>query len=275
MATNTIARGRTPRRTKQVPVRNIGDDDIRSALRQGLDDFKTFRGDIVFAGLIYTVLGLAAVVMTTSMPLIPFFLPVVAGVGLLGPVAAVGFYELADRRESGESSLHWFNFLDVRKRRTVDDMGMVAGLLLAIFFLWLIAAGALYGLIFGWTTPATVGDFLSMVFTTPKGWALIISGAIVGAIFGWVVLALSVVSLPMLVDCDVTAGEAVSASWRAAHANKGEMVRWGIVVLVLLVLGSIPLFVGLAFVLPWLGYSTWHLYTRLVDRTAMPVVPRR
>lgn len=175
MATNTIARGRTPRRTKQVPVRNIGDDDIRSALRQGLDDFKTFRGDIVFAGLIYTVLGLAAVVMTTSMPLIPFFLPVVAGVGLLGPVAAVGFYELADRRESGESSLHWFNFLDVRKRRTVDDMGMVAGLLLAIFFLWLIAAGALYGLIFGWTTPATVGDFLSMVFTTPKGWALIIS----------------------------------------------------------------------------------------------------
>jgi len=275
MATNTIARGRTPRRTKQVPVRNISDDDIRSALRQGLDDFKTFRGDIVFAGLIYTVLGLAAVVMTTSMPLIPFFLPVVAGVGLLGPVAAVGFYELADRRESGESSLHWFNFLDVRKRRTVDDMGMVAGLLLAIFFLWLIAAGALYGLIFGWTTPATVGDFLSMVFTTPKGWALIISGAIVGAIFGWVVLALSVVSLPMLVDCDVTAGEAVSASWRAAHANKGEMVRWGIVVLVLLVLGSIPLFVGLAVVLPWLGYSTWHLYTRLVDRTAMPVVPRR
>ena len=275
MATNTIARGRSARRTKQVPVRNISDDDIRSALRQGLDDFKTFRGDIVFAGLIYTVLGLAAVVMTTSMPLMPFFLPVVAGVGLLGPVAAVGFYELADRRESGDSNLHWFNFLDVRKRRTVDDMGMVAGLLLAIFFLWLIAAGALYGLIFGWTTPSTVGDFLAMVFTTPKGWALIVSGAVVGAIFGWVVLALSVVSLPMLVDCDVTAGEAVSTSWRAAHANKGEMIRWGLVVGALLVLGSIPLFVGLAFVLPWLGYSTWHLYTRLVDRSALPVVPRR
>jgi uncharacterized membrane protein len=108
-----------------------------------------------------------------------------------------------------------------------------------------------------------------MIFTTPRGWALIVAGAVVGAIFGWIVLALSVASLPMLVDRNVSAAEAVSASWRAAHANKGEMIRWGIIVGVLLVLGSIPLFVGLAFVLPWLGYATWHLYTRLVDREAI------
>ena len=273
MATNTIARGKAPRKPAQIPVHNITDADLRFALRQGFDDFKTFRGDVVFAGLIYTVIGLAAVVMTTSMPLMPFFLPVVAGVGLLGPVAAVGFYELADRREAGERDLHWYNFLDVRKRRTVDDMGMVAGLLLAIFFLWLLAAGALYALIFGWQTPASVGDFLSMVFTTPRGWALIVAGAVVGAIFGWIVLALSVVSLPMLVDRNVSAAEAVSASWRAAHANKSEMIRWGLTVVVLLVLGSIPLFVGLAFVLPWLGYATWHLYTRLIDRDAMVTRP--
>jgi uncharacterized membrane protein len=150
-------------------------------------------------------------------------------------------------------------------------MGIVAGLLLAIFFVWLLAAGALYALIFGWATPDSVGDFLTMVFTTPRGWALILGGAVVGAIFGWIVLALSVASLPMLVDCDVSASDAVSASWQAAHANKAEMMRWGLTVLVLLVLGSIPAFVGLAFVLPWLGYSTWHLYTKLIDRSASPV----
>jgi uncharacterized membrane protein len=271
MATQTMSASRTAR-SRPIPVRIITDDDLRFSLRQGFEDFRDLRGDLVFAGLIYTLIGLAAVVMTTSRPLMPFFFPVVAGVALLGPVAAVGFYELARRREKGEE-VHWFNFLDVRKRPSLDDMGVVAGLLLLIFFGWLLAAGILYALLFGWATPTSVGGFLSMIFTTARGWALIAAGVIAGAIFGWFVLALSVASLPMLVDCDVSAAEAVSASWRAAHANKREMIRWGIVVSVLLVLGSIPLFVGLAFVLPWLGYSTWHLYTRLIDRDAIP--PRR
>jgi uncharacterized membrane protein len=253
----------------KIPVRQITDEDLRFSLRQGWEDFRDLRGDLVFAGLIYTLIGVAAVVMTTSRPLIPFFFPVVAGVALMGPVAAVGFYELARRREEGRE-VHWFNFLDVRKRPSLDDMGIVAGLLLVIFVGWLLAAAALYALLFGWATPTSVGGFISAVFTTPRGWALIIGGAVVGAIFGWFVLALSVASLPALVDCDISAAEAVSASWRASHANKREMIRWGIVVAGLLVLGSIPLFVGLAFVLPWLGYSTWHLYTRLIDRDAIP-----
>ena len=208
MATKIINRP-VPRSANDLAVRKISHEDLSIALRQGLDDFLTFRGDIVFAGVIYTVIGLAAVVMTTSMPLMPFFFPVVAGVGLLGPVAAVGFYELAKRREEGEQDIHWFNFLDVRKRPSVDDIGMVAGLLLLIFFVWLLAAGALYAALFHWATPTSVPQFLEQVFMTSRGWALILGGAVIGALFGWVVLALSVVSLPMLVDRNVSAAEAV------------------------------------------------------------------
>ena len=262
-----------------IPVRKITNGDLRIALRQGLDDFLEMRGDLIFVGLIYPLIGVAAAVMTTSAPLLPFFLPVVAGVGLLGPVAAIGFYELARRRENGQHA-NWSHFLDVRRRPSADDIGIVFGLLLAIFALWLLAAGALYVAFFGWEgfswlAHPTIIDFVRDVFTTTSGWMLIATGIIIGAIFGWMVLAISVVSLPMLVDCDLTASEAVSTSWRAVHANMGVMVRWGLIVGTLLVLGSIPLFVGLAFVLPWLGYSTWHLYTRLVDRDGIPARSRR
>jgi uncharacterized membrane protein len=273
MATQTMPASRSAR-TKPIPVRKITDEDLRLSLTRGWEDFRDLRGDLFFAGLIYTMIGLAAVVMTTTRPLIPFFYPVVAGVALLGPIAAVGFYELARRREHGQE-VHWFNFADLRKRPTVDDMGIVAGLLLVIFVGWLVAAGALYALLFGFATPTSIGGLLSTIFTTARGWALIVTGAVVGAIFGWFVLALSVASLPMLVDSDVSAAEAVSTSWRAAHVNKAEMIRWGVIVSALLVLGSIPLFVGLAFVLPWLGYSTWHLYTRLIDRDGIPARRRR
>jgi uncharacterized membrane protein len=257
------------RRRDVIPVRRIGDQDIRASLRQGLDDFRAMRGDLIFVGLLYPLLGIAAAVMTANGPLMPLFVPIVAGVGLLGPVAAVGFYELGRRREAGDTT-NWSHFLDVRKRPAADDIAMVVGLLVVFFGLWLLAAGTLYVTLFGWTAPDTLGEFIAAVFTTPRGWALIGLGAVIGAAFGWIVLALSVVSLPMLVDCNLSAAEAVSASWRAAHANKPEMVRWGLIVFALLVAGSIPLFVGLAFVLPWLGYSTWHLYTRLIDRDALP-----
>jgi uncharacterized membrane protein len=76
--------------------------------------------------------------------------------------------------------------------------------------------------------------------------------------------------MPMLVDCDVSAHDAVATSIRAARENQGAILRWGVIVAALLVAGSIPFFIGLAVVLPWLGYSTWHLYTRLVDRSAIP-----
>src|SRR3954453_2612568 len=198
MATEPYAVSATEPRAR-IPVRKITNDDLRWSLRQGLSDFQDMRGDLVFAGLIYTVIGIAAAVMTTNGPLMPFFFPVVAGIGLLGPVAAVGFYELARRREDGLES-GWKHFLDVRHRPAVDDMGIVAGLLLAIFAVWLLVAGLLYVALLGWATPTSISDFFGAVLTAPRGWALILVGAAIGGGFGWIGLAPSVASLPMLVD---------------------------------------------------------------------------
>ena len=269
----TSLKSAAPKR-RAIRIRQISSADLGWSLKEGLSDMREHRGDIFFAGVIYTVVGLLAIVMATSRALLPLVFPVLAGIGLLGPVAALGFYEIARRRERGEEA-HWFDFRALARRSTVDDMGIIAGLLLTLFFAWLLTAAAIYAALFGFTAPASIESFVTTVFTTERGWAMIVLGAAAGAIFGWLVLALSVVSLPMLVDSDVTAAEALSTSWRAANANKSEMIRWGLIVTALLALGSVPLFVGLAVVLPWLGYSTWHLYTRLVDRERIPARKRR
>lgn len=274
MAARTMADSRlTGSFNQQIPVRRITGADLNASLADGWRDFMDMRGDIIFLMILYPLIGLVAAVALTGGPLLPLFVPIAAGVGLLGPVAAVGFYELARRREMGLNS-NWAHFLDVRKRPSFDEIAAVSGLLLAIFALWLLAAGALYVILFGWTEPASTGAFVRDVFTTGQGWAMILVGGAIGLVFAVLVLAIGVVSMPMLVDCDVGAVKAVSTSIRGAKENPAVVLRWGIIVAALLVLGSIPLFVGLAVVLPWLGYSTWHLYTRVVDRSAIPARKR-
>jgi uncharacterized membrane protein len=251
------------------PVRRIASADLTASLREGWRDFMAMRGDLIFLGLLYPVIGLVAAAVSLGGSLIPLFFPIAAGIGLLGPLAAIGFYELARRREAGLES-DWSHFLDVRKRPAMEDIAIVSGVLLCLFLLWLVVAAALYVALWGPTAPASVGAFLRRLFTSREGWALIVLGNAFGALFGVAVLALSVASMPMLVDRDVNAGAAMRISVAAVRANFALMMKWGLIVAALLVLGSIPAFIGLAVVLPWLGYSTWHLYTRLIDRGALP-----
>jgi len=254
----------------EIPVRTLSSRDLNLSLREGWNDFLSMRGDLIFVGLLYPLVGFVAAWVTLGYNLVPLSFPLAAGISLLGPIVAIGFYELARRREAGLES-NWLHFFDVRKRPSVEGLGAVAALLISIFVLWVVVAGGLYVALWGMTPPDSIGAFLSRLFTTPEGWALIILGNLIGAGFAVLVLAISVVSLPMLVDCNIEASTAVGTSIRAFRANKGMMIRWGLTIAVLLVLGSIPLFIGLAVVLPWLGYATWHLYTHVVDRSALEI----
>ncbi len=90
-------------------------------------------------------------------------------------------------------------------------------------------------------------------------------GSGVGLLFAIVVLSLSVVSFPMLLDRDVGVWTAVTTSISAVLANSIAMAIWGIIVAYALLIGSLPFFVGLAVVLPVLGHATWHLYRAVVE----------
>jgi uncharacterized membrane protein len=262
----TVARiDAVERPAETFEVRTVTAADLRDALRQGWADFLEHRGDLLFVGIIYPLVGFAAAAVALQDSLVPLFFPLAAGVGLMGPAVAGGFYELARRREQGLES-DWSHFFDVVRRPSFDSFIAVAGLLLVMFFAWLAVAAGLYVALMGTAPPESATAFATRLFTTPEGWALIVLGNLAGLAFAAAVLTVSVVAMPMLVDKDVDARTAIHMSRIAVAANKGAMARWGVTVAALLVLGSIPFFVGLAVVLPVLGYATWHLYTRLVVR---------
>ena len=115
-------------------------------------------------------------------------------------------------------------------------------------------------------TRSALGNFITRLFGSADGWAMILLGNLAGGVFAVIALVTSIVSFPMAVDRDVDAATALETSVRAVRANPGAIAGWGARVAGLLLLGCLPAFIGLAVVLPVLGYATWHLYTRLVER---------
>src|SRR5205085_1797646 len=134
-----------------------------------------------------------------------------------------------------------------------------------IFLTWIAVAQGIYVATFGYTPAASMPDFARQVLTTPEGWTLAIVGNLVGFLFAVLVLTLTVVSFPLLLDRDVGLAVAILTSVRAVLANPVTMACWGLIVAVLLLIGSLPAFIGLAVVVPVLGHATWHLYRKVVE----------
>lgn len=250
-------------------VRKITMHDLKDALVKGLDDFRAFPTHVVFLSIIYPVIGLALAGLTLRYDLFPLLYPLAAGFALVGPFAAIGLYELSRQRErGGEVSLS--GALKVRRSPSTDGIAALGVLLLLIFALWMALAQAIYVANFGYEPAQLIPNFLTRIFTTPEGWRLIVMGNAVGFLFAVAVLAISVVSFPMLLDRDVGAVVAVMTSVRAVIRNPLVIAAWGLIVATLLLLGSLPLFTGLAVVVPILGHSTWHLYRKLVEPDPHP-----
>src|SRR5712691_7005177 len=250
-------------------IRTIGVADLKDALKRGIADFSAMPTHAVFLCVIYPIVGLVLARLLLGYDLLPLLFPLAAGFALVGPFAAVGFYELSRRREQG-LDISWEDAFDVLRLPSRGAIALLGLLLLAIFMIWIAVAEAIYIANFGYAPAASMPDFLHQVFSTPAGWTLIIVGNLVGFLFAVAVLTISVVSFPLLLDRDVGAVEAVLTSVRAVAANPIMMAMWGLIVAGLLVIGSLPLFLGLAVVVPVLGHSTWHLYRKVVEPDLNP-----
>jgi uncharacterized membrane protein len=244
-------------------VRKIGAGDLWAALKAGMADVGALRDDILFIGLIYPLAGLVLARLAFSLDLLPLLFPLASGFALIGPVAAVGLYELSRRREQG-AHVTWLDAFGVFRSPALMSIMGLGAILLALFFLWLAVAFEIYLLNLGGPAPQTIAAFERSVFQTGGGWTMIGAGFGVGFLFAVAAFAISVVSFPLLLDRDVSMWTAIGTSLRAVKANPGVMLLWGAIVAGALALGSLPALVGLIFVVPVLGHATWHLYRRMI-----------
>jgi uncharacterized membrane protein len=251
------------RHTAPLPVRRIVPTDLKEALAKGLQDFAAYRTDAIFVCVIYPIMGLVLARLASGYELLPLLFPLASGFALVGPFAATGLYEMSRRRERG-AEVSWLDAFGVVSARSFGAI-LALGLLLAVIFLaWIITAWEIYALTLGPEPPTSVAAFLGDVLTTTAGWALIVVGVGVGFLFACLAFAISVVSFPLMLDHEVTLRAAIGTSLRAVAANPVPMALWGMIVATGLVLGSIPLLLGLIVVLPVLGHATWHLYRKVV-----------
>ena len=250
--------------TGEPVVRRIGLADIGDALRLGWQDFLAAPTQLLFLGLLYPLIGLFAARAAGGGDMLVLFYPLVAGLSLMGPVAALGIYEISRRRERGWA-VSWLDAFAVLRSPAILSIAALGLMLLVIFGLWVWTAELIYEATLGTVArPSSVEELARLVFQTPEGWRLMLFGNAAGFLFAVVVLALTVVSFPLLLDRDVGPGVAVRTSLRAVAANPVPMAAWGLVVAVLLAVGTLPLFIGLAVVMPLLGHGTWHLYRKVV-----------
>lgn len=250
-------------------VRKIELADLGDCLSLGIDDFLAMPSHVVFLAALYPLAGLIFGYLAFGYDLLPLVYPFAAGFALVAPVAALGIYELSRRREKGLQA-SWREAFGVFRSRSLPAIAALTATLVGLFVLWLLAAQSIYEYVSLDTRPASLAQFLNSIFTTREGWTLILVGNAVGFLFALAAFSISVVSFPLLLDRRVGFAAAVATSLNAVRTNPFVMAVWALTIAVLLFLGSLPLLIGLAVVLPVLGHASWHLYRRVVDSDGMP-----
>jgi uncharacterized membrane protein len=252
--------------TTQAPaaprLRKISHTDVLSALRAGLADFRRAPSFGLFFGGIFTVIGIVIFLQMIVWETSYWVLPIAVGFPLLGPFLAIGLYEVSRMLEQNEP-LDWATVITVpikEKSRQIPSMTFVA---LFFYLVWVYMAHLIFALSFGLKPLTNVMTSFDLLLTQ-EGIVMLCAGTLVGGALALLLFAVTVVSIPMILDREIDAVSAMITSFRAVLENKGPMLLWGLIIAVSSMIAMVPLFLGMLVVFPVLGHASWHLYKKAV-----------
>ena len=234
--------------------------DLATALARGWRDFLARPQYGLFFALFYVATGLGLYYLLMVRGETIWLIAAVAGFPLFAPFAAVGLYEVSRRLEEGLPT-SWGKILGALRGREDDQLLLMGGIIFVGFSFWVIIAHMIFAI---FASAAGLGEGMAFL-TSEMGLTMLAVGGAIGAAIAFVFYAITLMSLPMLVDRDVDFITAIITSFKALSANFGVLLVWAFVIALTLFAAILPFFLGLFVALPVLGHATWHLYRRLIS----------
>ncbi len=219
-------------------------------LKSGFSDFCSRPFIALSYGIAFFILSWAVIGGLWLTGLQWMLLPAVAGALLVGPVVAVGLYQISRTlRDSVKNEV-----------AAPGQIALVGVTLMVLLLVWLRAATIIFALFFGLKPFPGFIELLSTIFLTIEGIALLVTGSLVGGLFAAFTFAISVYSIPMLVNEKIDAFTAMGKSFSKSSHNMAVTLRWGALITVLMIVGFATGLVGMIIIFPVLGFATWHAY---------------
>ncbi|MEM6585070.1 MAG: DUF2189 domain-containing protein, partial [Pseudomonadota bacterium] len=231
------------------PPPNVASDltvqDLLAALRSGWSDFVSLPQYGLFFGGFYVLVGLIAGYFAFIGEELTWLIPATAGFPLIAPFVAVGLYEASRRREAGEK-LSWGGVLSALKGHGDDQILSMGVIVFVAFGFWMIVAHAIFAIFMAESGVSAHGGWgMIEALTTPSGLAMLVVGSAVGGVMAYAFYAMTVISLPMLVERKVDFLTAIISSLKTTKRNALVMFAWAAIIALVLVVALIPAFLGL------------------------------
>jgi len=254
--------------TGTPPVRSISaPDDLRHWLAKGWNDLRSAPLALVH-GLFVAAVGLLILAYSWTQPVASVIF--ISGFLLVGPILAVGVNEMARRLEQGRAGSVGSGLGAIR------DLGgalwIYAAVLIILFALWASVVWRWIGVLTlgDLGAPATMGEVFGVMLASPQGVVSLLGVIAAGIVFALAVFAISLVTLPAMLDRKKGFVDAAAVSLKAFKTNPGPLLVWGLTITALFAISVATAFIALIVIFPWLGFAMWHGYRSLVGSGDRP-----